>query len=184
MSDQIAVVIPVFRSMPMKNERISLEQCFKVLSRYHIIFVHPVSLNISFYENSFKQLGIIDFQKHSDVYFEGTKGYSKLLTSKFFYEAFDNYEHILIYQLDSFVFRDELEDWSIRGFDYVGAPWISQDIYEWHKKKRSPVELKAFNKLTGGKLLKRTGNGGFSLRKISTIVKNLSMFSLININEK
>jgi len=75
-----------------------------------------------------------------------------------FYERFVHYEYILIYQLDAYVFRDELEYWCNRGYDYLGAPWFD-----------------GFNLADNdSKLLDIAGNGGLSLRKISSFVKVLS----------
>jgi hypothetical protein len=50
--------------------------------------------------------------------------YSQLLMSKEFYELFIEYDYIIIYQLDCFVFKDSLENWLYTGFDYIGAPWV------------------------------------------------------------
>ncbi len=44
-----------------------------------------------------------------------------------FYKQFLNYEYILIYQLDAFVFKDEL-NYCSQGIDYVGAPGCVQRI--------------------------------------------------------
>lgn len=63
---------------------------------------------------------------------------------------------MLIYQLDAWVFRDELEQWCKKGYDYVGAPW-----FEGYHKPES-------EKIIG------VGNGGFSLRKIKSFLKVLN----------
>ena len=31
---------------------------------------------------------------------------------------------MLIYQLDAYVFKDELLNWANKGYDYIGAPWL------------------------------------------------------------
>lgn len=49
------------------------------------------------------------------------------------------------YQLDAWVFRDELEYWCEQGYDYLGAPWFEE------KTPTAKMRLKA-------------GNGGLSLR--------------------
>jgi hypothetical protein len=69
-----------------------------------------------------------------------------------FYEVFRQYEYMLIYQLDCWVFRDELEMWCDKGYDYIGAPFF----VKWFVDRGIYV-----------------GNGGFSLRKISNIIEYL-----------
>ena len=60
---------------------------------------------------------------------------------------------MLIYQLDGWVFRDELDEWISKGYEYLGAPFFVQD-----GKKQIPV----------------VGNGGVSLRKIDAILRVLN----------
>lgn len=64
---------------------------------------------------------------------------------------------MLIYQLDAYIFKDELDYWCNKSYDYIGAPWFEN--YSFHEK--------GFN-------LWKVGNGGFSLRKISWFIKVLS----------
>ncbi|AMS26257.1 hypothetical protein AEM51_03710 [Bacteroidetes bacterium UKL13-3] len=93
------------------------------------------------------------------TYFENIKGYNKLMIAPSFYKAFKMYTFILIYQLDAFVFRDELKDWCNKGYSYIGAPWIV--------KKNGLLEFDD------------TGNGGLSLRKVRDHIKALHSFSYI-----
>jgi hypothetical protein len=52
--------------------------------------------------------------------------------SEEFYQAFTDFEFMLIYQLDAFVFRDELADWCRSGYEYIGAPWLrDRDFTSW-----------------------------------------------------
>jgi hypothetical protein len=80
--------------------------------------------------------------------------YSKLLLSKDFYQGFDDYEFILIYQLDSLVFCDELQWWCEQGYDYIGAPLF--------RIKGQPES--GFSGAC---------NGGFSLRKVKSFLQVL-----------
>ena len=84
------------------------------------------------------------------MFFADISGYTKLLLAKQFYQAFADYEYILIYQPDCLVFSDDLEYWCAKGWDYVGAPWFRD-----HE-----------NDPTGG--LWAVGNGGLSLRNVSS----------------
>lgn len=58
---------------------------------------------------------------------------------------------MLIYQLDALVFRDEIDFWCKKNYDYIGAPWF-EDNGSWEN----------------GDKLWAVGNGGFSLRKTKT----------------
>jgi hypothetical protein len=63
---------------------------------------------------------------------------------------------MLVYHLDALVFSDRLTQWCNRDFDYIGPPWIKLDDAPY-------TGMSAFE----GKV----GNGGFSLRKIESILK-------------
>ena len=58
---------------------------------------------------------------------------------------------MLTYELDCFIFRDDLDYWCAKDYDYIGAPWFEG----WS------------NPQPGAKLL-AVGNSGFSLRKIAS----------------
>ena len=55
-------------------------------------------------------------------YFGSAVRQKRLLLSESFYRAFLDYEFILIYDLSTLVFRDELLTWCRAGYDYIGAP--------------------------------------------------------------
>jgi hypothetical protein len=87
-------------------------------------------------------------------FFGSAQAHGRLLLSKRFYEAFLDYEFILIYHLDALVFSDELADWCERGYDYIGAPWLlSPDTPHITAEK--------------------VGNGGFSLRRVRSFLRVL-----------
>ena len=148
------VVIPIYKNEIDSSEFSSIAQCKKVLAEYDIKFVCPEKLEIS---EELKSLSL-DFLKFDDKYFESPKSYSRMLLDKNFYQQFSDYEYMLIYQLDAWVFENKLAQWCDKGYDYVGAPWF---------KGFSIAKEKA-------KMRKYAGNGGFSLRKISTFVDILS----------
>ncbi len=75
---------------------------------------------------------------------------------------FSKFKFILIYQLDAFVFRDELETWCSAGYSYIGAPWF----YDYFPQSENAV-------------LWAVGNGGFSLRNVGDAVKALSSFQFL-----
>ena len=146
MSERVAIVIPVYKRELAWNEEISFRQTLRVLGSYPIIMVCPESLDISRYnaiagENN----RTIYRESFDDMYFANIAGYNRLLLSEEFYMRFERYEYILIAQLDTYVFKDELESWCKKGFDYVGAPLFN-----------------TWPDLTSGFV----GNGGLSLRRV------------------
>ncbi len=158
--NQAAVVIPVYKELAEASEKRSFWQCSEVLKDYPIVLVVPESMNTSYYE------ALIDhpvfIERFPDVYFQDVISYSKLLLSRLFYERFLLYEYILLYQLDAWVFRDELQFWAGKGYDYIGAPWL--DAPPMENKKRPLVNLSK-------RLVNKVGNGGLSLRRVSSHIR-------------
>ena len=81
--------------------------------------------------------------------------YSFLLTTSSFWNLF-NGEKLLIMQEDSFIFRDNIDDFL--SFDYIGAPW--------------PKHQNDTNN--------NIGNGGFSLRSKSIMLKIIETVDVLN----
>ena len=80
-------------------------------------------------------------------YFNSSFDYSRLCKSYEFYNRFSNYKYILIYQLDCLIFKDDIDYWCNKDYDYIGAPIVSNNA--------------------GWSFVPIVGNGGFSLRKVS-----------------
>ena len=156
--EKIAIVIPIYQPTLNSKEIISLTQCLRILGEYPIRFIGPNSLDTNFLNPWIAQVEIIRF---NDEFFKSPKTYNKLLTSPFFYQAFLNFEYILIHQLDAYVFEDNLLEWCNKGYDYIGAPKLRKhhlsNSYSCH-----PVLM----------------NGGLSLRKIKPIIRYLKIYRL------
>jgi hypothetical protein len=71
----------------------------------------------------------------TDIPIKSLTQYNQLLTTPSFWEKYQDYERVLIFQTDSMILRDGIDEFL--EWDYVGAPWKFQD---------------------------KGGNGGFSLR--------------------
>jgi len=164
----VTVVIPIYKPIPDKNELISFNQCLNVLSKHPICILTFRLLDISYYEailnNETVNYQIVFFD---NSFFESVDGYNRLLLSLDFYKRFIDYKYMLIYQLDAYVFRDELEYWCGQGYDYIGAPWFEG----WHEALPNAPII-------------GVGNGGFSLRRIKSIIRLLKVADLyISIND-
>ncbi|MBR1647740.1 MAG: hypothetical protein IJ685_13350 [Selenomonadaceae bacterium] len=142
MSTKVAVVIPVYSELG-ELEKISLDRCRKILGRYPIVFVAPEGKNFSYFESGDM---VANFP---EKYFQSTQTYSTLLLTPQFYETFLDFDYILIYQLDAFVFYDALEEFCALGYDYIGSP-LPRHTWQGSRKPKTP----------------QVGNGGFSLRKV------------------
>ena len=147
----VAIVIPVYKNEMTAYETISLQQCYTVLGNHHIIFVCPKRMELGAFYQSQKSKGQFLFLENKN--FESITTYNHMMLSVWFYKLFENYRYILIHQLDSFVFKDELIFWVNKGYSYIGAPWF--------KGSSSSNEV---NELIG------VGNGGFSLRKVQDCI--------------
>lgn len=146
-----AVIVPVYREELSADELKSVRQLSKVLGKHKIIVVCPEGLELP------KEVGQWEAARFSMDFFKGIDGYNNLMLSAEFYLRFGQYQDILIHQLDCLVFRDELSKWSAKGFSYIAPPWLGKF---WHDPKLG---------------LWRVGNGGFSLRRISSALAILGM---------
>jgi len=165
MEKEVVIAIPVYKVIPDKYEQASLSQCIEVLSKYEFCIFTYRDLDISYYIQLLGKSGIkYKIEYFDEWYFRKVHGYNKLLLSREFYERFSEYKYMLIYQLDAYVFSDELMYWCSTDYDYIGAPWF-ENFGLTHKVSD----------------LVAVGNGGFSLRKISSY---LSVFDYMKEHDK
>ncbi len=167
-----AVVIPIYKIDFSENERTSLRRVFEVLSGHKIIAAVPESLDTVQLSLSFPAL---EYRRFGDSNFKGIRAYNKMMLDSSFYKRFSDYEYILIYQLDAYVFYDRLQEWAERGYSYIGAPWIpTRKKYCTFWGKIILPFLRKF-KTSDRKRLRDTfynvGNGGFSLRNVDDFIK-------------
>ena len=144
------ILVPIYRSELTADEEISLASIRKHLSGYGICFIAPESLDLSGVLRSGEEV-----ERFSDEFFSGIEGYNRLLKSSGFYERFRESEYILIAQLDCLIFSSNLNEWMVRGWDYLAAPWF-KGFSENHKSG-----------------LWRVGNGGLSLRRVPSYLRVL-----------
>jgi hypothetical protein len=141
-----AIVIPIYRFPLSLDELQSLSIARGLLAAHHRVIISPQSLEIPTGFLKGEQL-----IRLPDKFFTYPDGYNRMLMGSTFYGAFEQFEYILIYQLDCLVFRDELNKWCEKGYNYIGSPWYENYIYSYQEKRKWWV-----------------GNGGFSLRKVSS----------------
>ena len=149
-STKIVVCIPIYKAKLSFFEQIAIRQMKKILVGYKKVFFAPESLNFDFGELG-EGVGV---ERFPDYFFRGVLNYSALMLNMDFYKRFSQYEYILVYQTDAFVFSDRLPEFCAMGYDYIGAPVT----------RANPL----WNFIAG-----RVGNGGLSLRKVNSAIKML-----------
>lgn len=165
----ICVVIPVHKSQPSDNEVISLQQAGKILRDYSRYLFVPRNFDAKVYLSIDPDLRIIE---QDPGFFQSERGYNTMCRRPLFYEPFLSYKYMLLYQSDSFVFRDELFDWCRRGFDYIGPPWL--------RTEKILVKFGTARLRWLAYFLNPVGNGGFSLRNIKKFFKLSKLFQYIS----
>ncbi len=143
----VAVVTPVVRLPLSEDETISMRHLREHLGRFDRYIVGLQSL-----PKEFSDFRLLRFPAR---HFADRFGYNRLLLTEGFYRAFAEYEYILIYQLDCLVFASNLDEWCRRGWDYVGAPWLTD----------TEDPAKGFSLV---------GNGGLSLRSVRRAIEVLT----------
>jgi hypothetical protein len=146
------IVIPICFSELSQDERLSIESFITYIAGYEFYAVVPHYLR-----NCVKNLpDEINYASFSSSHFESTNSYSRLLLTTEFYNAFVEYEFILIAQPDAIVLSDDLKAWCDKGWDYIGAPWAK------NFKTHFGIEFEG------------VGNGGFSLRNVASALRVLN----------
>lgn len=179
----VAIVIPVYKEKMSYYENIGFCRCLKVLNQYNIVLVVPEALNVEEYIEIANRYNYkINIVRFPGCYFEGIAGYNQLMLWDGFYEQFLDYKYVLIYQLDCYVFKDELYYWCSQNYDYIGAPWMGElsqaGLYDYLKKNYASKDsfLKAFLRKHFSSTFEDIGNGGLSLRKVKKFMLILKLF--------
>lgn len=162
------VVVPLYTTNLSPDEIMSVKRSVAVLGSHPFAIVCPEGLDLAPIETLLPK----DYktERFAPDYFKGVKGYNRLMLSEAFYKRFSDYEYVLICQADVFVFEDKLDYWCNKGYDYIGAPWIGSKRNIWNKALFSLRNFfKKENKKRSNAHLFKVGNGGFSLRKVSTM---------------
>lgn len=173
-SADCCIVIPIYKSTLTAHDIISLKRCLLVLPTYSVNFVYPIGMDITLYKHLTAESNQINFISFDPEYFANIAGYNRLMLSTELYQKFTDFKYMLIYQLDCYIFVDNLKYWCVKGYDYVGAPWID---WEWCTFYAHHITFprRLLYKL-GFRKFNLVGNGGFSLRKIGPTIRNLNFF--------
>lgn len=139
------VVIITHKEKLNDDEEISFLRALKIFGGKRAIkLVIPNSIE-TYYYDSLNSNNIFEYVKVNDEWLSSYKAYNKTLCNVNFYKLFENYDYILIYQTDCWVFDDRLDEFMEMGYDWYGAAWP-------HRKDE-------------------IGNGGLSLRKVNKLIE-------------
>ncbi len=142
------VVVPVHRPEPTAMETVSLRQLGKVLGHGDIWMLAPEGLDLGRYRELMPISGEVRVAGH---WMESLAAYNRLMISPVVYDALGSYSHMLLHEPDAIVIRDELEDWCVKPYDYVGAVWF-----------------KGFGRANADSPVLGVGNSGFSLLRLES----------------
>lgn len=157
---RVAIVVPLSnRSTFTADELISLRHLEHHLGRHDRYFVAPESLEVSR-----PGFGVRRFPGR---FFGSVNAHTRLVMSERFYEAFTDYEYILIYHLDALCFSDELIEWCDRGYDLIGAPFFQIVTPAGSNGDGTPQDH-VYGEISGS-----AGNGGFALRRVQACLNVL-----------
>lgn len=158
MDKTFCVVIPIYRKL-VPSEKVALEQMHKVFKDNTNVFAFcPEDFDMTEHLEIFPELQYKELDKK---WFASTDTYSQLLLQNWFYSMYDEYEYMLICQLDVWVVKDDILEWCKKGYEYIGAP-IVVPTARWHNYR---IDSNGNTTVTP-----KIGNGGFSLRKINTFL--------------
>jgi len=170
MNKDCVVVFPVYRTLD-EDEIMVLNQAVKMTPGFDKIFVTSQSFQ---FDTSFDDFKGIKTERFDDRLFLNIQGYNELMLTTEFYKRFADFKYILIHQTDAYLFKDELQYWCDKDYDYIGAPWYAprklrkfnlyKFLYKYGKffySKETLLRRRHFNIV---------GNGGLSLRKVDSFI--------------
>jgi hypothetical protein len=162
----VAIVTPVYKPTLSPPERLSLRRCQKILAGYPKILVCPTGMDTSAYREILDEVEIRVFDP---ACFASVRDYSRMLRLPAFYERFLDFEWMLVYQPDCYVFEDRLGELCSNAYDYIGAPWLNFDWLATRRKwARFVVGLPH--------VMNKVGNGGLSLRRTRVLYETARRF--------
>lgn len=162
MEKTCCILIIEYRESLSGNAELSLLQALKIFKNRDIRLVIPNNINTEYYD-SLKAQYEFEYVKVNHDWLSSISSYNKMCCKKDFYTLFGEYDYILIYQTDCWVFEDNLDYFMGLGYDWYGAPWYQPHIG----------------------LTNVVGNGGLSLRKLSKMIEmtETHRYDIINENE-
>ncbi len=159
MQSELVILIPIYKASLNLLEQFSLDYLVGKADQRQMRFVAPAAIDKAYYLSRYPMVG---FEHFDSAYFTSVGSYNQLLLSSGFYHRFEDFDFLLIHQTDALLFRDDLDAWMAKGFDYVGAPWpagVPLTLDECYGAYPAGSQLNVF-----------VGNGGFCLRNVRAMI--------------
>lgn len=157
------IVIPVYSNTVSPEEDRSVQHCIKTTAQAPIRFVTCPNLSSSKHISNWLSLchsrncGIVEI---SPSWLQSVESYNKLMLQPWFYRLFNEWNYVLIHQLDArLIDASQLPRLLDLNLSYAGAPFVVQS--RW-----SRLAYGSYIRIYGG-------NGGLSLRNVEDMVKLL-----------
>ncbi|MEO6719098.1 MAG: DUF5672 family protein [Ferruginibacter sp.] len=150
MNDLVVIIIIGYKPSLTENEKSSLRQCYKIFHKYSIKIISPEGMDVSEYK---KVNPAIEFDYVDPTWTSNYDMSSLFKIDELLYQRFINYKFLMYYELDAWVFSDQMEYWCNKEWDFIGAPWFEH------------LETGYSSKIVG------VGNGGFCLRRNRSCVR-------------
>lgn len=164
---RLCVVIPIYKKELNKNEKSALESYEQYFQNVDFSFLAPKHLDCSYYNKTYPKFSI---ERFDNKFFKNAKTYNKLMLNRNVYARYQQYEYILIAQTDAIIFNysANFEEFMDMGYDYIGSPWYSQPIKNLKNEPTWKYILKRI--VIHNPSVLKSGNGGFSLRKVNSFI--------------
>jgi hypothetical protein len=181
--NSIIQVTPIWRSSLTPMEHANVTQTLLNSQSVQVEFLAPRSLDVSRYQYQYPSVQI---RRIEDYHLASIASYNRLMLSKYFYEAYLQFEYVAIVQTDAFV-RKSLTSIPDFAFDYLGAPWNEGVLYRSINghlfvaqptgTRRREIRRLAF-KVLGRQVF--VGNGGLSLRNVEQFRRFVEDYEILN----
>lgn len=116
---KLCVIIPVHKPSLSPEEASSLLACYRHLQTFDCFLVFPEGLLINDYLAIHP--GLLP-KPVAPSWLASLKNYNNMKMSVQFYQQFADYEFMMTYELDSYIFSSEIQQHHGFDFDYIGAP--------------------------------------------------------------
>jgi hypothetical protein len=157
----LCVIIPVHKPVPSADEIISLKAAQAQLVKYDCFLIYPDGMDTSIYTSLFMELKL---KPVDPKWLSSVEQYNKMKLSLDFYSLFSNYQYMLTYELDAYIFHSDFEDTGAFNFDFIGAPFFEG---YWEAKP--------------GASLSKGCNSGFSIRNVRSCIKVLELHEQVRL---
>jgi len=160
----LCVIIPVHKPNLSEDDQISLKACFEKLNQFASFLIYPEGMDVSQYLLIHPQLLL---KSVDPLWLASIEGYNKMKLNIDFYNMFKQYQYMLTYELDAYIFDSNICNSEYLNCDYIGAPYFEGYL---NAAPNSPI-------IEGE-------NSGFSIRNIQSCIYVLESIEHYNFEWK